>query len=241
MNRPMLACHKSVEDIIRPRCEDFQFWNRKTVTRQKGKVDIENRYIYTKIMKAEWIDLWCIIGLRIIYDACRSQTLKTKLSRISNFKSTRPYQVKKKMQDWIENWYVHEKWWVPKYFDCGSELCYKYLTWELLLVIIGSLDWSKRYLSTRQEKKHQNLKTKLESKGKKQIRIQTQMDLCALYAKKFLFEFLNDHRNLVLQENKESEDKRVNESNQHSPKWTFRPHEKQLGLKKMYRNMYLQW
>ena len=60
------------------------------------------------------------------------------------------------MQDWIENWYVHEKWWVPKYFGCGSELCYKYLTWELLLVIIGSLDWSKRYLSTRQEKKHQN-------------------------------------------------------------------------------------
>ena len=149
------------------------------------------------------------------------------------------------MQDWIENRYVHEKWWVPKYFGCGSELCYKYLTWELLLVIIGSLDWSKKYLQGK--KKNIKIKTKLESKGKKRIRIQTLAVIdgfVVLYAKKFLFdyfEFLNDHRKLLLQENKESEDKRVNESNQHSPKWTFRPHGKQLGLKKMYRNMYLQW
>lgn len=42
----------------------------------------------------------------------------------------------------------------------------------------------------------------------------------ALYAKEFLldlFKFFNDHRQLVLQENKESEDERVEDANEPHP------------------------
>ena len=67
----------------------------------------------------------------------------------------------------------------------------------------------KQKISTRQEK-NIKIKTKLESKGKKRIRIQTLAVIdgfVALYAKKFLFDFLNDHRNLVLQENEGNQKK----------------------------------
>ena len=65
-------------------------------------------------------------------------------------------------------------------------------------------------ISTRQENKHQNQNQAWIERKKKQIRIQTLAVIdgfVALYAKKFLFDFLNDHRNLVLQENEGNQKK----------------------------------
>ena len=67
--------------------------------------------------------------------------------------------------------------------------------------------------------------------------------LVALYAEELLldqFEFLNDYQQLVLQENKKSEDEHVQDANQTSPKSACRPHRKYLGLNR-YQNRYWEW